>query len=48
MQTIAEKVNEASYKVTFDIQPFADKIGISKEKCAELLADEIMKIIGLI
>lgn len=36
------------YEVTFDIQPLADKLNISKEKCAKLLADEFMRAIGLL
>ncbi len=36
---------DKEYSVTFDIQPLADEMGISKQKCAELLTDEIMKII---
>jgi len=32
-------------KVSFDIQPIANRLGISKEKAAELLVDEIMKLI---
>lgn len=32
-------------KVTFDIQPIADSMGISKEFCAELLAVELTRLL---
>lgn len=44
---MTQELKPQQYKVFFDIQPMADKLGISKDKCAELLADEILKILGL-
>lgn len=38
---------EPIYEVTFDIEPLAQQIGIEKHKAAEMLADELMKILGL-
>lgn len=39
------EIKPGQYQVTFDITELAKEAGISKEKCAELLADEVMKLI---
>lgn len=41
-------MKSGTYEVTFDIQPLADKLGLSKQRCAELLADEFMRALGLL
>lgn len=43
----ATETSPNKFDVTFDIQPLADKLGVSKQKAAELLADELMKILGI-
>ncbi len=40
-----QKLTIGEYAVTLDIQPLADKMEISKEKCAELLADIMMEFL---
>jgi hypothetical protein len=48
IKLLAKQIDSTKWEVTFDIQPLADKIGISKQRCAELLADEVMKIFGVV
>ena len=36
---------EKLYEVVIDIQPLADQLGMTKQRCAELLADECMRIL---
>lgn len=40
-------VKDDEYEIKLDIQPIADRLGISKEKLAELMANELMKILGI-
>lgn len=44
----AKKLDESNVEITFNIQPLADRLGISKEKLDEKLADEFMKILGIL
>lgn len=44
----AKNLDKSNYEITFNIQPLADRLGISKEKLAEKLADEFMKILGIL
>jgi hypothetical protein len=39
------ELKPGEYQLTFDIQPLADKLGIPKDKLAELIADGIMKLL---
>lgn len=48
MNIETKEISSGKYEVKFDIQPLADKLGLSKQKAAELLADELMKILGLV
>lgn len=45
---MSDEIDKKTYQVTFDIEPLAKKLDISKDKCAELLANEIMKLLGLL
>lgn len=39
------ELKQGEYQLTFDIQPLANKLGIPKEKLAEIMADQLMDLL---
>lgn len=40
-----KQTDKKNYELKFNIEPLANKLGISKERLAELIADEFIKIV---
>lgn len=45
LEIVENLIQDKQYEVVIDIQPLDDQLGVSKQKCAELIANEVMRIV---
>lgn len=45
LESMEKNIEDKKYELVIDIEPLSNQLGITKQRCAELIADEFMKII---
>lgn len=45
LESMEKAIEDKKYEIVIDIQPLANQLRVSKQHCAELIADEFMRIV---